>query len=174
MAGLDWLNALPGASAQAELLRCCGSLRWSQAMAARRPYGGEAALFEAAAGEWDALSPADWLEAFSKHPRIGDAGASAPGTSATSAWSATEQSRVQAAADAVRHALATGNQTYAARFGYTFIVCATGKGAEEMLSLLERRLDNPPEVELRVAAAEQAQITCLRLAKLLAEHVEVG
>ena len=169
MAGLDWLNALPSAEAQAALLLCCGSRRWSRAVAQRRPFGSEPALLDAAAREWDALAPADWLEAFAQHPRIGETGVTA---SSTRAWSASEQSRVAGADDAVRRALADANRAYADRFGYTFIVCATGKSAQEMLASLQRRLHNPPDAELRVAAAEQAQITRLRLAKLLAEHPE--
>jgi 2-oxo-4-hydroxy-4-carboxy-5-ureidoimidazoline decarboxylase len=114
---------------------------------------------------WCSLGRADWLDAFAAHPPIGsDAGARDPGSHA---WAAHEQSHVTAATAAVRDRLADGNRAYLARFGYIFIVCATGKSADTMLRLLEQRLAHDPEVELRVAADEQRRITQLRLAKLL-------
>ncbi len=87
-------------------------------------------------------------------------------------WSQQEQAGIAAAAEDVRTRLAAANREYHARFGYIFIVCATGKTAEEMLEILERRLKNAPESELRVAAEEQRKITRLRLAKLL-DHEQV-
>ena len=82
-------------------------------------------------------------------------------------WSDQEQAGVRTARDAVRDRLAQGNRHYEARFGYIFIVCATGRSAEEMLAMLERRLTNHPDDELRIAAEEQRTITRLRIAKLL-------
>jgi 2-oxo-4-hydroxy-4-carboxy-5-ureidoimidazoline decarboxylase len=115
---------------------------------------------------WASLEPEDWLEAFRSHPRIGEPGGSgAPGRSG--AWSADEQAGARAMTDAVGQRLAKANREYEARFGYLFIVCATGKGAEEMLAILERRLANDPGEELRIAAEEQRKIMRLRLAKLL-------
>ena len=156
---LDDLNALDGESAMRELLRCCGSTRWARLMAAARPFADAAATGTVADAIWWSLAPADWLEAFAAHPKIGDR--------PTSAWATAEQSGSQTAADDVRQRLAARNRDYEARFGYIFIVCATGKTAGEMLDLLERRLPNDSDEELRVAAEEQRQITRLRLAKLV-------
>ena len=150
------LNALDAADAERELLRCCGSERWAQRMAAMRPFVTFDALAGAADGIGASLERADWLEAFAAHPRIGEC--------TRSSWEAGEQAGVTSDARARFEAL---NRDYEARFGYIFIVCATGKGAGEMLDMLERRLRHDAATELRVAAEEQRRITRLRLAKLL-------
>jgi 2-oxo-4-hydroxy-4-carboxy-5-ureidoimidazoline decarboxylase len=161
------LNGLPEEAARAALERCCGSASWVNAMAARRPFASTAALHAAAAQEWDRLDRADILEAFAHHPRIGaDVNELRARFGATSAWASEEQAQVKQAAEAVLEALRTANLAYQRRFGFIFIVCATGRSADEMLALLEARLPNPPDVELGVAAAEQAKITRLRLEKL--------
>jgi 2-oxo-4-hydroxy-4-carboxy-5-ureidoimidazoline decarboxylase len=172
MAGLDWLNALPPQAARAALVRCCGCDRWCDSIVRLRPFSSEAQLFEAAAREWNGLSPADWLDAFSHHPRIGDKEALRARFGVTGGWAAGEQRSVEGAAEDVLDGLSEGNRAYEARFGHIFIVCATGKPADEMLALLRERLGNPPDAELRIAAGEQAKITRLRLTKLLAEHAE--
>jgi len=133
-------------------------------MLARRPFGSRDALLTAAREEWWALSPDDWLEAFSHHPRIGDRAELAARFPATHHLSAREQSAVAHATEDVLTALADANQAYVDRFGFIFIVCATGKTANEMLELLRERLPNDRETELRIAAEEQAKITALRLA----------
>lgn len=167
MDALKHLNALPVAEAQDELRRCCGASRWVAAMAARRPFPDPAALYTAADQDWAALGPDDWREAFAHHPRIGDKEALRARFASTSQWAAGEQTGVGAASEDVLEALARGNRDYEARFGHIFIVCATGKSAEEMLGMLNARLGNEPERELRVAAVEQARITRIRLEKLL-------
>jgi OHCU decarboxylase len=160
---LDDLNHLDRAAAEAAFKRCCGSTAWARAMAAARPFASVDALTSAADATWRSLAPADWLEAFAAHPKIGE---QARGSS----WSDREQSGIRSAADDVRRRLASGNAEYESRFGYIFIVCATGKSAAEMLSALETRLSNEPAVELRVASEEQRKITQLRLAKLMDGH----
>jgi len=142
------------------LLECCGSHNWAAHMLAARPFRDMPSLATAATEIWWRLTPADWLEAFSKHPKIGEKGK-------VSQWSSQEQSGMHAAALETAEKLATLNQSYFDKFGWIFIVCATGKTAEEMLSLLESRLSNLPDDELRIAAAEQNKITLLRLRKLL-------
>lgn len=132
-------------------------------MLARRPFASQAALLQAARDEWFALGEADWLEAFSHHPKIGDRASLEARFPATHDLSAREQSGVAAARSDVIDALAKDNATYCERFGFIFIVCATGKSAEEMLKLLRDRLDNDRATELRIAAEEQAKITALRL-----------
>ena len=156
---LDELNALDAAAAGCELLRCCGSARWARLMAGARPFPGVDAMLAKGDAVWSSLGPADWLEAFEAHPRIGD--------TPRQDWAEQEQTGVRTASDAVRDRLADANRRYEARFGYIFIVCATGRGAEEMLAMLERRLTNHPDEELPIAAEEQRQITRLRIAKLV-------
>lgn len=163
------LDRLPAAEARAALARCCGSRRWVEAMVAARPHRTPAALHAAAEAAFDALGRDDWLEAFAAHPRIGDAAALHARFASTAAWAGAEQAGAAGAAADTLAALAAGNREYERRFGYTFIVCATGRSAAQMLDLLHRRLDHPPADELRVAAAEQRAITRLRLAKLLEE-----
>jgi OHCU decarboxylase len=159
--------------AQAILRRACGSRRWVERMLSRRPFGSDAALQAAARHEWFALSENDWLEAFSYHPRIGDRALAPPepagegGRAArfpdTHELSAREQSGVSGASSEVIDQLATANAAYLDRFGFIFIVCATGKTAAEMLQLLRDRLHHDRAAELRIAAEEQAKITALRL-----------
>jgi 2-oxo-4-hydroxy-4-carboxy-5-ureidoimidazoline decarboxylase len=152
-------DAMPESQARELLRECCGSSRWVEAMVARRPFGSRAAAFDAADEIWASLDGADWREAFAHHPRIGE--------QTTSSVAAKEQSGVSGAADDVRHALAKANRDYEQRFGYIYIVCATGKSAEEMLAIAQARLQNDPDKELLMAAEEQRKITRLRLQKLL-------
>jgi len=145
------------------LSRACGSSRWVDRMMARRPFGRDAKMLTAARVEWFALSEADWLEAFSHHPQIGDRAALESKFPRTHDLSAKEQSGIGIAGADVLTALAQANTDYFNRFGFIFIVCATGKSAAEMLALLLLRLQNDRPTELRVAAEEQAKITALRL-----------
>jgi 2-oxo-4-hydroxy-4-carboxy-5-ureidoimidazoline decarboxylase len=167
VSGLDRLNALGAEAARAALAQCCGAAEWTRRMVASRPFPSREALLEHADAVWWELGPSDWLEAFRSHPRIGERKAEALQTERERGWSAGEQAGVAAAEQATRQALVEGNREYEARFGYIYIVCATGRTAQEMLALLRQRLANPPEAEIRVAAAEQARITRLRLEKLL-------
>ena len=132
-------------------------------MLARRPFGSQGALLTAARDEWWALTEADWLEAFSHHPRIGDRAALEARFPQTHDLSAKEQSGIGIAGADVLEALAKANNDYFERFGFIFIVCATGKSAGEMLALLLARLQNDRATELRNAAEEQAEITASRL-----------
>jgi 2-oxo-4-hydroxy-4-carboxy-5-ureidoimidazoline decarboxylase len=166
---LKRLDALPEPAALEAFLRCCGSRRWADAMARGRPYRDEPSLLAAAERAAEPLSRADWLEAFSHHPRIGDRAGLAARFPRTAAWSSGEQAGMTDADASVLDALLEGNRAYEARFGHIFIVCATGKSATEMLALLRERLPNDPDRELGVAAAEQRKITALRLKKLIEE-----
>ena len=169
--GIARLNALSSQEAQAELLKCCGSTNWARRMAQQRPFptGGDAMrrLLDAADRVWWDLGREDWLEAFSRHPRIGEKAAAKDASAETRRWSEEEQSGTRSAREQVLAALAKANRAYEQRFGYIFIVCATGKSSEEMLALLQQRLQNDPAAELRMAAEEQRRITHLRLQKLL-------
>ena len=113
------------------------------------------------------MGEGDWLEAFSQHPRIGESLPAAGGSTTARGWSATEQSGVAAAPEETRIGLARLNQEYEARFGFIYIVCATGRSASELLDFARKRIRNDRDAELRVAAEEQRKITRLRLEKLL-------
>ena len=162
-AGSHGLDAATDAEARAMLTRACGASRWVDRMMARRPFRSDARLLRTARIEWFGLTEADWLEAFSHHPQIGDRASLAARFPATHDLSVKEQSGLASANASVIDQLAEANQAYLDRFGFIFIVCATGKTAEEMLALLRARLQNDRATELRNAAEEQAKITALRL-----------
>ena len=166
---LKELNALPSAQAQEEFLKCCGSRTWANALSDARPFIDADALIHKADSVWWSLSENDWLEAFCAHPKIGEQGAAAVQSEQARSWSAQEQSGIQYAVAETKAALAAGNQEYEDRFGFIFIVCAAGKTSEEMLAILNERLQNDPGTELRIAAEEQRKITRLRLEKLITQ-----
>jgi 2-oxo-4-hydroxy-4-carboxy-5-ureidoimidazoline decarboxylase len=145
----------------AQLLACCGSEAWVRRMLSCQPFATAAATHQAADEVWWSLTADDWLEAFSKHPKIGQ--------KSDAKWSEQEQLGMQQAARQTAEQMASLNADYADRFGFIFIVCATGKGADEMLQLLQDRLLHSRAEEIRIAAAEQAKIIHLRLDKLQAE-----
>jgi OHCU decarboxylase len=163
---LDQLNGLQAEDARNLLLRCCGSTEWARRMVERRPFHTLVELESAADEVWRNLDGADWLEAFAAHPRIGEREVPAA-AAATSGWAVQEQSGAREATSETLARLAAANREYEDRFGYRFIVCATGKSAAEILVMLEQRLPNSADVELAVAAEEQRKITQLRLNKLL-------
>lgn len=163
MAGSHEIDTTQPDVARAILSRACGSTRWVDRMMARRPFGGDAKLLSVARVEWFGLTEADWLEAFSNHPRIGDRASLEARFPATHDLSSNEQASLGGANADVIAALAEANERYVERFGFMFIVCATGKAAEEMLALLRDRLNNARASELRIAAEEQSRITALRL-----------
>jgi OHCU decarboxylase len=165
---LDRWNGLPSAEAAREILPCCGSKSWAAILVSRRPLSDEASLLAASDTIWRSLGEPDWLEAFRSHPRIGESRAEKAKTAPSSAWSAEEQQKVSSAEEAVKLALAKGNQDYEQKFGRIFIVCATGKSAREILEILRRRLQNDKATELQQAAEEQRQIMHIRLKKWLA------
>jgi OHCU decarboxylase len=159
-------NAIPSAQAEASLMDCCGSTHWAADVAGRRPYASVEALHKAADAIWWKLGRADWLEAFSHHPQIGEKPASGSGSARQ--WAEGEQAGARAATDEVKERLARANRAYRDKFGYIYIVCATGKSAEAMLAILNQRLQNDTASELSIAAEQQRLITRIRLEKLLA------
>lgn len=169
--GIERVDQLPECELIEGLRACCGSTRWVDAMSANRPYGTRAAMMAAASRAAANLKREDWLEAFAHHPRIGDVEAlRVRFANATSqSWSRGEQAGVGEADELLLHRLAEGNRRYEERFGYLFIVCATGKAVAQMVDLLEARLEHHPEIELEIAAREQQAITTLRLEKWRSE-----
>jgi 2-oxo-4-hydroxy-4-carboxy-5-ureidoimidazoline decarboxylase len=157
---LSELNELLTDEATRVFQECCGSSRWASRMTALRPFESREVLLAAADEVWNSLGPDDWREAFAHHPRIGER---ATGTAAG------EQSGMRSADDRLRDDLAQANREYEERFGYIYIVCATGKTGSEMLEIVQQRLANDPEAELRIAAEEQRKITRIRLTNLVQE-----
>ena len=161
------LNALPESRARQELERCCGAARWVDMMLKSRPFKDKHAVFSHSEATWSAMQPRDWLDAFQHHPRIGGKDALRAKFASTKDWAQGEQASVAAAGEATLDALERGNADYEDKFGFIFIVCATGKSAAQMLALLNERLPNHGSKELKIAAAEQIKITNIRLEKLL-------
>jgi 2-oxo-4-hydroxy-4-carboxy-5-ureidoimidazoline decarboxylase len=173
-------NAAEREAAVEEILACCGSRVWAEAMAARRPVAGLDEMLQAAREIWWDLSDADWMEAFRSHPRIGESkeesndgsnvgSNDAKASTKSREWSADEQRKVTDGGDEMKTELAEANRTYEEHFGRLFIVCATGKAPSEILEILRSRLQNDDAAEMREAADEQLKITELRLRKWMGE-----
>jgi len=163
---LEDFNALNPDEAVRQLMLCCGSREWAAQVAARRPFHVFEALIAAADDVWFSLSKKDWLEAFGHHPRIGEKQLREKFAS-TANWAEQEQKGTTGASENILKALAAGNLEYEKRFGHIFLICATGKTAEDMLFALDQRLGNGPEREFKIAAGEQAKITLIRIKKWL-------
>lgn len=164
---LHEFNILPRQQLIEELTKCCGSSAWVQRMLPFIPADDMVELVEDAEEQWWKCSHEDWKEAFAHHPKIGDVDSLKQKFASTAMWASGEQSGVNAASKQTIEALAEGNRKYEEKFGYIFIVCATGKTADEMLAMLNERLLNDPATEIEIAADEQNKITILRLEKLL-------
>jgi OHCU decarboxylase len=164
-------NAASADTALDAMLACCGARRWAAGMVALRPIGSVQELSAAADRLWSTMEESDWMEAFACHPRIGGRPPqrTVHASAQSAAWSRQEQSSAGCAAERVLAELAAGNALYEQRFGFTYIVCATGKSAEEMLAILNRRLGSDRTTELIEAAEQQRQITQIRLGKWLVE-----
>ncbi|MCA9644196.1 MAG: 2-oxo-4-hydroxy-4-carboxy-5-ureidoimidazoline decarboxylase [Polyangiaceae bacterium] len=170
------LNTLSPSARVAALLSCCHCERWASELGAQAPFSNGAALEQRAHALWSQASEQERLEAFAGHPQIGGdlealrkkfaASAHVAAGTQSATWSGSEQAQVAGASEATLQRLAVKNREYLAKFGFIFIVCATGKSAEEMLALLEARLPHTREAELDIAAGEQAKITRIRLEKL--------
>ena len=168
-AALAQWNLLDDAAAAREILPCCGSQAWANALATRRPFADVQQLFASSDEVWAALPEPDWREAFDSHPRIGQQHARSA-TAQSLSWSSAEQRSAMSDEDATKLALADANRQYEERFGRIFIVCASGKSATEILAILNARLHNSPAAELLEAAEQQRQITQLRLRRWLGEN----
>jgi OHCU decarboxylase len=162
------LNAMNDADARAALTNCCAADAWVEGMLAERPFADDAAVLAAATTVVATLVEADWLEAFAAHPLIGDVDSLRKKYASTKGLATGEQAGVDGSNEATLAELASLNRQYAERFGFIFIVFATGKSAADMLAILKTRIGNTREEEMKNAAAEQLQITRLRLQKLAA------
>lgn len=165
--GLKKLNNASSEIVETQFLNCCGSQRWARMMAYARPFSDVSTLLHKAQQIWQNLNTQDWLEAFESHPKIGNREAASKQSEKSAEWSKSEQSGTQTADETVLNELAEANRLYEDKFGFIFIVCATGKSAEEMLEICRERLTNEVDAEIRIAAEEQGKITEIRLRKLL-------
>ncbi|MCF6299876.1 MAG: 2-oxo-4-hydroxy-4-carboxy-5-ureidoimidazoline decarboxylase [Proteobacteria bacterium] len=161
------LNSLSKNKLFEQLEKCCGSCAWVNAMIANHPFVTEVSLHKISDAIWENLSEQDYLEAFSHHPQIGDVASLKKKFASTAQWASKEQHGASEASDEILLKLKQGNDTYLKRFGFIFIVCATGKTAGQMLDLLNARLTNNRATEIKIAASEQNKITRLRLKKLV-------
>lgn len=164
---LETFNKMSDEEARKSLEMCCGAKRWISRMAEKRPFKSPAEVYLNAEQIWFGLSETDWLQAFAHHPKIGDIDSLRTKFASTAALAGAEQSGALSATEAVLRDLKTKNEAYEKKFGFIFIVCATGKTAAQMLSVLNGRLEGQRPTELHQAAVEQAKITKLRLEKLL-------
>lgn len=160
------INAWDEKRLQEEFFKCSGSQVWTKEMISARPFKSAVDLAAKSRAAWEKLSRQDWLDAFKIHPRIGDLDSLRKKYADTARWASSEQSGVNAASEQIIQGLADGNKRYEDKFGYIFIVCATGKSAAEMLSILLKRLENSPEAEFAIACGEQKKITDIRIGKL--------
>ena len=164
---LERINKASTSDADSMFLDCCGSAVWASMMTMMRPFTSEDEVVNIAAAVWndqEILQTDDWLEAFAAHPKIGETKAA---KTQFAQWSAGEQAGLSSADDVVKQELAEANKAYYEKFGFIFIVCATGKSAADMLDICRERLANDRETEIVNAAREQEKITEIRLRKLL-------
>ena len=164
---LSELNIAPLKEVKEALLKCCGSTYWAKNVFDARPFESLSDLIEKSDMSWSMCSNVDALEAFSHHPKIGSVANLEKKFASTAHWAKNEQQSVKEATNETIKKLAKGNKEYVDKFGYIFIVFASGKSAEEMLALLEMRLKNEPEEEILIAMKQQNKITKLRIEKLL-------
>jgi len=166
---LNDLNNQTVEQAQHTFMQCCTSSTWVNAMVQARPFSDEITISKQADLAWQELEESDYLEAFEGHPKIGDVNSLRAKYANTKELAGNEQGLVKEANDDVLEVLSQGNADYEEKFGFIFIVCATGKSAKEMSDLLQARLPNNKKTELINAAEEQRKIFQLRIDKALAE-----
>jgi hydroxyisourate hydrolase len=167
MAGVEGLNKLSSDKLREKLLVCCTSEKWADQMVAKQPFDA-ATIHQVSADIWGTMEEPDHLQAFGSHPKIGETHLKAKFGSQAK-WAAGEQAGASNASEDTIKQLAVHNESYHNKFGFVFLICATGKSAEEMLAALLERESNDRATEVTIAAGEQNKITTIRLNKLLAE-----
>ncbi len=160
------INALAPQDAHQLLFDCCACSQWADSLLQSRPFDSDERLLECADRIWKSLDESAWREAFTHHPRIGDQAPKPDQSQASGELSKSEQSGMAAASEETRAEFVRLNEEYESRFGFVFLICASGKSAQEMLDTLRSRLNRDPESELAEAAEQQRLITRLRLTKL--------
>jgi 5-hydroxyisourate hydrolase/2-oxo-4-hydroxy-4-carboxy-5-ureidoimidazoline decarboxylase len=168
MITLRQLNSLSEQEAFAQLEQCCVSKTWVNQMLTSRPFSSENELIKKAASIWyNDCSVKDFKDAFTGHPKIGNVESLKEKFAHTAEWAGNEQSRVTGANIETIEALTKANELYEDKFGYIFIVSASGKSAETILAIINSRLNNKGDDEIYVAMNEQHKITVIRLVKLI-------
>lgn len=167
--GLERLNQAGDAEAESMFRDCCGSHEWAKRMTRSRPFSSKNELIRAAVAIWNELGTSDRLEAFAAHPKIGETKAADSQQERSADWSAGEQAGMKSANDILKQDLAAANTEYFEKFGFIFIICATGKSGGEMLKICRERLNNDRQAEIANAAREQQKIIVIRLKKLLSQ-----
>jgi allantoicase len=166
--GVTRVNAMAPEEAAAAMLACCGCLAWARAMVEARPFRDVAHMKAEAQALFVRMTEREWLEAFAAHPRIGELRDELPPSRRhVSTWPGQEQSRVKHAPAETLAALAEVNRAYEARFGFVYLICATGLEADAMLADAQARLGKDRGAEMARASDEQRKITELRLEKLV-------
>ena len=155
---LDKINGATADECVDMVVACAGARAVAESIAAMRPYISWDSLIAAVHDAWDGEPEEVVREAAATHPRIG--------ASSESAWSKEEQAGAAGASDPMRASLEAANNAYFEKFGYTFIVCATGKTAGEMLAIVKARMKNQPANEWKKTRDELRKITLVRLQKL--------
>ena len=166
---LPLLNSAPKHTAATYLRKCCSSEEWITRMLRQRPFRDSDAVHAAADSAWTDLREKDYLEAFSGHPKIGDIQSLQKKYPDSAHLARSEQSGVEFASPEILQKLSAANHAYEEKFGFIFIVCATGKSASEMLAILQDRLDRERAAELKTACEQQRQIFHLRLDSFLCQ-----
>jgi len=165
--GVAAFDVAPTDTLRDRLRSCCAAETWVEEMVAGRPYRSDAALYAASDRATAGLDAGGLEQALAGHPRIGDVAPAHGAHGRSAAWSRGEQAGVATAGADVLGELAAANAAYERRFGHVYLVCAAGRGADELLSVCRARLDNDPDTERRVVLGELAKINRLRLGKLL-------
>jgi len=164
---LEQLNSLSSSEAIHAFMQCCTASSWVKGMVEARPFADANALTTRADSIWADAQEVDFIEAFEGHPQIGNVATLRAKYANTKELASGEQGLVKQATEQVLEDLAQGNADYLKKFGFIFIVCATGKSAQQMLDLLLSRMPNDKATELVNAGEEQRKIFQLRLEKLL-------
>ncbi|MER6242667.1 2-oxo-4-hydroxy-4-carboxy-5-ureidoimidazoline decarboxylase [Streptomyces griseorubiginosus] len=160
--GLARFNALEESAARAVLLEACASTAWARRLLAARPYATADDLYATSDAAMAQLTADDLGEAMGGHPPIGRPKPGDP-------TSAREQSGMASADDALKAEMLELNLAYQERFGHVFLICATGRGAEEMRDAVKERIGNAPEQEREIVRTELGKINRIRLARIVAE-----
>ncbi|WP_086933566.1 2-oxo-4-hydroxy-4-carboxy-5-ureidoimidazoline decarboxylase [Agarilytica rhodophyticola] len=158
---IDEVNKLSVDDAYNMFFNCCHCQKWANLMVDARPFSSSQVLLEYATSSWSTASEEEILEAFLGHAKIGDLNA------LRDKYASAEQGQIKQTSDAVLQELKQLNDDYENKFGFIFIVCASGKPAEYMLDILRQRIQNSRSEELNNGAGEQNKITHIRLKKLL-------
>lgn len=158
---LSEFNRLPQSIAIDKLLRCCGSQSWAKQMVSKRPFDRRAEVLTEAKHIWDTLDESDRIEAFGAHPEIGER--------TKGGYASVEQAMALVSPEATLERVRKLNALYRSKFGFVFLIFASGRSSSEILTVLEKRLENTKEAEMDNAGEEQLRITLLRLERMVKE-----